>query len=74
VTLRFDRPAGAGPPLKVTVTDNLRSTITTGEVRGPAEIPFTAEHYGIYFVRVEPVDPAAPWPEDTRYTLTVAAR
>lgn len=70
VKLKFGRPETAQLDLKVAVFDRLLQPLLEGTVvRGAQEVAFQADRYGLYFVKVEPAAPAAPWPADTRYTL-----
>jgi hypothetical protein len=63
----FARPEGSGVELKVTIADPLRRDVRTVEVRGKAEIVVPADRYGIWSMKVEPLNPAAPPAPDTRY-------
>ena len=86
IAVTFTRPDSAKLDLKVTIFDRLRrpvkveargkaeivSEATVVEVRGKAEIVFEAKDYSSHYVKVEPLDPAAPWPKDTRYYITWA--
>jgi hypothetical protein len=72
--IQFGRPDGAAQDLKATVLDFFQRVVTTAEVRGKAELKVPLEKYGVYYLKVEPLDPAAPAPGDARYTLRYDVR
>lgn len=74
VGLKFKRPPSARLDLRITVYNAHRQPILERaldpKAAGSAEgviVPFSAPDYGRYFLRIEPADPATPWPADTRY-------
>lgn len=73
LTLSFARPAGASMDFKVSVFDTRRRFLQAAEVKGTSKLQISGEAYGTYFVKVEPLDPKAPPPPDTRYFLQWSA-
>jgi hypothetical protein len=71
VEIAFTRPDTARMDLKVTVLDGNRTPVASGEIRGSGEVRFVSRGYGEYYVKVEPLSPALPWPADTRYGFQV---
>ena len=67
--IRFARPPGASMDLRATVLDYLRRPLASKEIRGRADLTLPLPDYGTYFLKVEPLDPQAPAPADTRYSL-----
>ncbi len=67
--IRFSRPPGASQDLRATVLDLLRRPLLTAEIRGRADLTVPLPDYGSYYLKVEPLDPQAPAPADTRYSL-----
>jgi hypothetical protein len=72
--LDFFRPEGSAAELKVTVLTPDRKPVLTTDVAGRAKIPVDATRYGAWFVKVEPRDPKAPWPKDSRYSFQYGPR
>jgi hypothetical protein len=68
--ISFSRPDGAAQDLKATVLDTHQRELTVLEVRGKAALTVPVAEYGTYYLKVEPLDSAAPAPADTRYSLT----
>lgn len=71
VSIAFGRPETARLDLKATVFDANRVPIATAELRGAGELRFESRAYGEYYLKVEPLAPARPWPDDTRYEFEI---
>ncbi len=71
VRIAFTRPATATMDLKATVLDGNRVPLASAEARGAAELRFESRTYGGYYLKVEPLSPASPWPSDTRYEFRI---
>jgi hypothetical protein len=67
--ISFNRPAASGAELKVTVLNPRREELKTAEIRGKGELEILASEWGPWALKVEPRDPAAPPPADTRYYI-----
>ena len=67
--IRFRRPDSARLDLKVTLFDPSRRPVREAEMRGELLLEHACEGPGAYFLRVEPLRPADPWPDRTDYTL-----
>jgi hypothetical protein len=74
VAMNFRRPATAGLDLKMTFYDPNRRVMMEQPLDPKAlatpkglTIKVPVANWGRYFVKIEPVNPAPPWPADTRY-------
>jgi hypothetical protein len=74
VAMNFRRPATAGLDLKLTFYDPSRRVMMEQPLDPKAlvtpkglTIKVPVNGWGRYFVKIEPVNPAPPWPADTRY-------
>jgi hypothetical protein len=72
--IELSRPEGSGAELKVTVLTPDQKPVLTREVIGRAKIPVDVNRWGAWFVKVEPKDPKAPLPKDTRYFFQYGLR
>ena len=72
--VEFARPEASKAELKVTLMNPLRAEVKTAELRGKtAAFEAPADGWGVWAMRVEPLDPAAPPPADTRYFFQYSA-
>lgn len=71
IHLKFARPKGALLPLKATLTNPERQTISTFAVEAGTVNDTKVNAYGRYLLKIEAAKPDVPWTGDSRYVVQV---